>query len=364
MRTSLILDLESAIQSGSPERRTNTLRRITDLFVLGAPSFGRDHIEIFDEVIGRLADRIEASARAELAARLAPIPNAPLRVIRALADDDVIDVAGPVLSGSARLSDDDLVRAATQKGQEHLLAISQRQRLSEAVTDVLVQRGDTQVVRSVVDNDGARFSDRGFGILVQRSVDDDVLAERMGRRRDLPRRHFEALLRSASQAAKKRIAATNPGRAAEVEEAVAAVAKRLAAENQPPARDYSEAKRTVSALAAARKLDGSAIEAFARDKKLEELIASLSMMTRLPLEQVEKCLLDDGMDADLSLILARAADISWSTTKLLMLLRAQGRGLSPQDLEDAKVRFEKLQVATAQRVIRFHLVRDGVAKPA
>ena len=142
MGTSLIADIQSAIESGSPERRTMTLRRITDLFVVGAPSYGRDHVEIFDEVIGRLADRIEATARAELAARLAPIPNAPVKVVHALAEDELIDVAGPVLSQSTRLSEDDLVKAATQKGQNHLLAISQRQTLSEAVTDVLVRRGD------------------------------------------------------------------------------------------------------------------------------------------------------------------------------------------------------------------------------
>ena len=77
------------------------------------------------------------------------------------ADDD-IEVARPVLTRSERLSEHTLVATANSKSQQHLYAITQRDALSEAVTDILVERGDRDVVHAVVKNRGARFSDAGF----------------------------------------------------------------------------------------------------------------------------------------------------------------------------------------------------------
>ena len=90
------------------------------------------------------------------------MPNAPVGVIRILALDDDIEVARPVLKNSSRLDDSDLIAAAGSKGQLHLAAIAQRRTLSEAVTDVLVERGNKYVAHSVRTR-GARFSDAGFG---------------------------------------------------------------------------------------------------------------------------------------------------------------------------------------------------------
>ena len=144
---SLICELESAVQSGSKSDRIDTLRRITNLFLATSERLNNDQIDVFDEVLGHLVKRMEARALKELSERLAPIENAPVGVIRALAHDDEIAVAGPVLTTSQRLTSDDLVQIANSKGQAHLLAISSRKRLDTVVTDVLVRRGDVQVHR-------------------------------------------------------------------------------------------------------------------------------------------------------------------------------------------------------------------------
>ena len=99
-------------------------------------------------------------------------PNAS----RTLALDDSIAVAGPVLRRSESLDDDTLVTGAKTKGQEHLLAISQRKRLSENVTDILVERGNQKVVISTAANTGAQFSQFGYSTLVSRSESDSELA--------------------------------------------------------------------------------------------------------------------------------------------------------------------------------------------
>ena len=159
---SLIPELEEVVQHGSREKRAETLQRITALFLNGASNYNDEHVDIFDEVFGLLIEEIETKARAELANHLAPVSNAPIKVLRRLANDDDIAVAGPVLKLAPRLAESDLIDVAETKSQAHLHAISGRRALGEAVTDVLVRRGNRDVARRVADNRGARISKKGF----------------------------------------------------------------------------------------------------------------------------------------------------------------------------------------------------------
>jgi uncharacterized protein (DUF2336 family) len=175
-QTALIAEIEAAISSGSQDKRVETLRRVTDLFLGGADRFNEEQIGVFDDVLGHLIKRIETKAVAELSTRLAPVDNAPAEVIRQLARNDEITVAGPVLAESKRLTDDDLVDIAKTKGQGHLLAMSNRTQLAEVVTDVLVDRGGHEVKHTLARNAGARFSEIGFATMVKTAETDDGLA--------------------------------------------------------------------------------------------------------------------------------------------------------------------------------------------
>ena len=126
---SLIPELEHVIQHGSQNKRAATVKRIATLFVDGAPHFNEDHIGLFDDVLCRLVVEIEAKARAEMAQTLAPVGNAPAELMRTLARDDDIDVAGPVIAKSARLREDELVELARTKGQAHLAVIAGRKNI-------------------------------------------------------------------------------------------------------------------------------------------------------------------------------------------------------------------------------------------
>src|SRR6202012_714596 len=133
----LILDLEEAVKGGSSERRVRMLRQITDLFLTGADRLNQQQIDVFDDVLVRLIDRIEANALARLSMTLADLSAAPREAVRHLAYHEEAEVAAPVLLRSEHLSDDDLIEIASKRGQEHLIAISSRRALNEALTDVL-----------------------------------------------------------------------------------------------------------------------------------------------------------------------------------------------------------------------------------
>src|ERR1700690_114274 len=138
---SLLDELQTTLAHGTVARRVETLRRVTDLFVNGAVDYSDDQVALFDDVFQCLIVHIEVSARALLASRLAPIDTAPPQTVRTLAYDDVIEVAGPVLSQSERLDDETLIETARHKSQAHLMAISPRKVLGGAVTKVLGQGG-------------------------------------------------------------------------------------------------------------------------------------------------------------------------------------------------------------------------------
>ena len=177
---SVIDELEAVLAAGSSDRRrTEILRRVTDLFLGNAESFNAEQVGVFDDVLAHLVKQVETTALAELGTKLAPIDNAPSGIIHSLARHDEIAVAGPVLVQSPQLTDSDLIEIAGSKSQDHLGAISERKRLAAAVTDILIQRGDTTVVRKLSQNQGAAFSESGYVKLTERAETDERLAENL-----------------------------------------------------------------------------------------------------------------------------------------------------------------------------------------
>ena len=166
---SIIAELEDAVRGGSSEKRVETLRQVTDLFLNDGERLSDDQVKVFDDVLCLLIARVETRAKAELSKRLAPLDYAPFEVIQHLASDDEIAVAGDVLTHSSRVSTDTLVEIASTKGQDHLLAISGRANLPEAVTDVIVDRGEGKVIRKLANNASAQFSEAGYSGIVARA---------------------------------------------------------------------------------------------------------------------------------------------------------------------------------------------------
>ena len=221
MQANLIDQLEEVLASKDISRRADILRRVTDLFVLGSGKFSGDQIDLFDSVMGKLLENIERAACAQFGNRLSVIPDAPPGVVRSLAFHDEIEVAGPVLRHSERLDQDTLIEAAKVKGQEYLLAISGRKALSEGVTDVLVVRGNREVVSSTARNNGARFSDLGLSTIVEKARDDGDLALCIWSRPDIPRQNLVKLFVDVSEEVRNQLAGADPRRAELIKAAVA-----------------------------------------------------------------------------------------------------------------------------------------------
>jgi len=183
---SLILELDAALSKATNHRQLEILRRVTDLFVIGADKYTDEQVAIFDDVIVRLIANMDQRALRELSARLSDVANPPRSVVAQLSGSDDITISGPALEKSEGISDEALVSIATSKSQKHLKAIAGRPKLSEVVTDVLVDRGDSEVSRRVSANLGARLSEMGFVKLINRAKKDRNLADAISLRSDLP----------------------------------------------------------------------------------------------------------------------------------------------------------------------------------
>ncbi len=358
LAASTIEELENALASGSAQRRSAMLHRVTDLFLDGASDFNEEHTSVFDNVMNRLIDRVESRTLAEMSSRLAPVPNAPNGVIRRLARDDSIAVSGPVLAQSEQLTDEDLIEIAGSKSQDHLAHIALRPRLNESVTDVLVDRGDGKVANTLASNEGARLSNAGMSKLVMMAESNDILTEIMGLRSDIPPHLFQQLVAHATTAARDRlIARSHPANRAAIEKAMAGIAARVGATVNH--RAYAEAQRLVQSLKQDTELTRSKILEFSRGSRIPETVAALAVLTGVPIEFVHRILHAQSVYG--TIVLCKAIALDWPVAEFVIHMRpGMGRSRSA-DMDEASSEYPKLSVASAQRLIRFWLVRQKIA---
>jgi uncharacterized protein (DUF2336 family) len=348
----LIPELDEVVERGSPERRTKTLERITTFFLDGANRFNDDHVQLFDLVFSRLIAEIEARARTELAQRLAPLANAPFEVVRRLARDDDIAVAGPLIGQSCRLAENELMDIAETKSQAHLVAIAGRPRIAAPVTDVLVRRGNRQVAHELAQNRSARLSHDALVALIGRAQTDEDLAAKIARRPDLPPQMLRDLLRKTTQAVRQRLLEAAPPEAqSEIQQALADVSDHAHA-----TRDYSPAQDTIAALYLEGRLSEGTLVDFARNGQYDETIAALAALCAVPIEVVDRLMGAERPDP--ILILCKSAGWAWPTVAEIIVMRPGGRNRANQSLDAAYANFDRLSPATARRVLRFWQARS------
>ena len=355
----LLDELQSTLAHDTVARRVETLRRVTDLFVNGAVDYSEEQVALFDDVFQCLIRHIEVSAKALLSNRLAPIDTAPPQTVRTLALDDVIEVAGPVLTQSLRLDDATLIETARNKSQAHLMAISRRKVLSNAVTDVLVLRGDDAVVHSTVNNPGAEFSDRGFSRLVNRAQGDDELATCVGLRPAIPRHLYLKLLAKASHTVRQRLEAANPKQAAEVPTAVREATRLARSAKSALTEQTAIAHALVKPLFDDGRLDEHLVAQFAEAGKFDETNAAIAALANVSVSIAENMMIETRSEG--VMILAKVAGMSWSVVKSIINMRDDLSGGEPTDINACRDTYERLRPSTAQQVLRFHRMQQAAS---
>jgi uncharacterized protein (DUF2336 family) len=347
----------------SSERRRELLREVTDLF-LAQPAEGLDAAQaaLFDEVMQRIAGEMEEAVRAELSRRLAPTSAALPRLLNDLGGD-TITVAEPVLRQAAGLREEDLLALARTRSQAHLKAISQRERVPEAVSDAIVERGDDSTLGVLLRNEGAALSREASETAVDRAqANPDLHAAVVGRRSlppDLMNEMYfivEAKLRAKIMA---RNAELDPKA---LEAALQAGRKRLEARDGVAPSDLAEAEAHIEALVSRNELEPKTLVGFLRKGERTRFTAALARKADIDFQTAQRIL--DGRRVDPLAIVCKAAgfDRALFLTFVVLMLdsdeNALGRAQEYGDL------YNQLSSESASRAIRFWRLRRQTADVA
>lgn len=353
---SLIAELEETLSNGSSAQRADILRRVSDLFLAGADNYTEDHVSVFDDVMSHLVLKIERKALVRLAKRLAPVANAPVRTVHRLAEDDDIKISGPLIERSKILSDDFLVQLAQTKGQAHLAAIAGREQLPERLTEVLVDRGDSNVTLKVTGNKGARFSRPTFMKVMDKASDDARLAETVIGRTDVPPDVFEHLLRKATEVVKTRLLKAADG------DMRVQITRTLAEIATEVARERAQVDKDSYSPSALLQLDTAKLKAkvaeFAKAGRQNDTIEALAALSKLPVETVRNLMRAGATEG--ILILCKSVGLGWPDVRCV--IATLGGVEEDGAVKEAFERFVTLSNDTSARVIRFVKSCKAVSK--
>jgi hypothetical protein len=357
--TSLIPGLDDILRGGDPSRRAEAAHRIAELFLEDAPRLQPNHVELFDGLLIELVPFTETTARAEFAERLSLLANAPRALVGQLARENEILVAAPLLRRSPVLEEQVLIEIAHLKGQGHLLAMSERPKLSSDLTDVIVRRGDRDVVRRAAGNAGAVFSDKGYSELIKRAGRDDVLTLTVGQRADLSDTQLKDLLAGSLDLVRRRLLdVVKPERQATITQAMIELAGLH--EHLEGKRDFAQAQRTIVALHEAGQLNEATLFSFAKSHQYEEAIAALGAMLGIRITTLDRLISGDRYDP--ILIVGRRLGLEWATVRALILMRlGRNRIVASEDIESARLKFARLMPSTAERVVSFWMAQQPAA---
>lgn len=350
-------DINRLSREQSSDKRRETLRRVTDLFLLTSDKQRQEDSEVFGDVMAQMAFDLDVRVRTELSQRIADRPQTPRALALKLVNDEYA-VAQPMLEKSKTLTPDDLVTIAKSRGQEHLLSISRREDLAPSVTDVLVERGGEDVIKTVVRNKKAQFSRDGFETLTMRTSDSFEMSGALAGRADMPSDLIEQVKDNANSTFTKDFGDADLGLSLEeIERVIGANAFNV--RSDPMRARY---RSQIEYLDSVGKLSEETIVRFAKAKRQADTAYALARLAGLEPRIAARCLFQASLIA--LAVLCRAVGLDRTTFWLLIQLRDTTQAVLPEVAVESTRQFDALDLPSAQRILRFLKVRVAAAKAA
>lgn len=354
-------DLIVLAQEPSSEKRRALLRELTEHF-FGAAQRSAAEDALYDSVLTDLTAEMETAVRAELSARFALSPDAPRGLIRRLANDEVA-VADAVLRASTVLTDDDLLGVVRSKGQEHLRAVSERATVSEAVSDVIVQRGDDETLGTLLRNDGARLSRTATETAVERAKANPALHEATVQRKSLPADLLNDMYFVVEARLRQQILEQNASMdPALLESALAAGRARVATEDGALPADYAECLAYVDELKAANQLSPTMLARFLRSGSRTSFLIALAQLADVDFHIARQIVEKKELDA--LAVICKAADLDRSLFLTFAVVIIGGEDNAVGKAGGYAKLYAELQRDAALRTLRFWRMRRGSAAAA
>ena len=163
-------------------------RKVTDIVVLPAKRISANQRSLAADILLQVLGAVEDPLRVEIATRVARVSECPPALLRMLLLDDPA-VAEPILTSADSVPEALLIECARHGVQAHRAMIARRLDLTTSIADVLVECGEADVAKILLQRDEFNLSPNAVDLLVARSASEIDLQPLLLRRRELEPAH-------------------------------------------------------------------------------------------------------------------------------------------------------------------------------
>jgi len=336
----------------SDHAREQLFEAMGDVFLERSSVLSLQERALITGILEKLIREVSREIRRKLAIRLADAPGTPRELAVLLANDE-IDIASPILIRSSVLEEVDLIEIIRGRSTQHLLAIAMRRDLSTAVADALVESGEKDVIRALLENQDARISRATMAYLVEQSKMVDEFQEPLVRRRDLPPELARRMCLWVSAAIRQSILERFNIDADKLDDQLEPIAREEAARREAGAMTGDAAAELAHALGEGRKLTPRLLMQTLRRGEIPLFEAMLGEMSGLRVTLIRRLCYETGGQG--LAVVARGIGLSREEFASVYLLTRKARpgaaAMDPADLGRALEFFDRINHGSAATVI-------------
>lgn len=307
----------------SEDARRRLVENISDLFLSPEGRLNEHQRMLMTDILFKLVAELEAAVRKELADVLVTQDEVPAELLKLLANDQ-IEIARPILEQSGLLRDQDLIEIIKARTDDHRLCIAIRARLSEEVSDALIQEGNADVVEALLKNQDAAISERAMAYLVAESQRIDRFQEPLLSRHDLPQSLAQRMFWWVSAALRRKILSDFSDLDIASMDTALQAATRQAIGDRSSAGVGQRAVELVRHLADRGELTARFLIQCLKQQKLPIFIAGLAHMSGIGLRTAWRIFADT--EGESFAVLCKAIDINRTDFASLFLFLSEARG--------------------------------------
>ncbi|MBT6442647.1 MAG: DUF2336 domain-containing protein [Alphaproteobacteria bacterium] len=332
-------DLFELARDKTEDGRRQLLETVSDLFLGDGESLSDRERVLMGEILRQLIHEMEVTVRRDLAEKLADNPNVPSALIVDLANDEAM-VAHEILMRSDVLQDVDLIEIIQHRTLQHQLAVTMRKEISDIVTRALVDAGDEDVITSLLNNHGAKFSREVMEYLVSESKRVDTYQNPLVHRPDLPPDLAQRMYWWVSAALRKHIFENFSMDRDALDDAMndAGLANDTASTGGPGNSD--EPSKLVDRIAEVGELDEHFLVTALRQGEVALFEAAMCKMTELRPTVFRRILFESGGEA--LALLCRAIDLDIETFLTVYELSRKAKDGQNGNLSEERVKLRNL----------------------
>lgn len=339
----------------SMEGRSALTACIGDLFSDSEEVLTERERALMWDIMNKLIHDCEMEVRRSLSERIARRTDAPRDLIIALAND-TIDVARPILIESSVLRDEELIEIIRHRTQQHQLSIAMRRSLSEDLSDALVETGDIDVIKTLIENQNAALSEATMEYLAEESRRVDTYQEPLVKRKDLNPELAERMYMWVSAALRSHILENFEVHPTLLDDDLETIVHSIAANNSQGDSKAAANPSTVLArrLAEQKKITPEFLIQTLRQGEIPLFEALFQEVSGIEPPKLQRVLYESGGEG--LAIACRALEMLKPNFATIFLLSRKGRPgnhvVDPKELSRALLIFDKIMPEAAMHVVK------------